>query len=512
MNSFFLVKRITAALISISFSLSVFAEGVPSPALNEGKTELTINDLVNQVINNNAQIIYADIQRRIAKEKITFEEGVYETEFFSDISYDDAHTQRSAEDKLSQSLSAQNKQILDESNSNFSMGFRRLISTGGEVTLSYLTQEKDNNIIPASTDPSVRESEFTTALSLELTQPLLKGFGNAPIETRIERARIEDKIVAAQYRQEMLQVIFDASSSYWELYKIMRFISVREAALANAKSTLKDIERKANSGKKSQNAVFEAKSEVLKRKIALDGTLQARTKALYKISTLLNVNPNSLNDLVFELNSQPDTSEFKLDVPFADYFNQVLLDWPNYQILNMNIAMQDQEIKLVNDELKPQLDLKAGYTLNQLEGDFEGTVDSEHPSWFIGLNFSMPIGGNDRIKAKKAIAMLKKSQQREDLHAVQIGLKNDLKAKLFQVEKTYQEVVFLTENIALLEDLFKAKKQKFELGYGELTDVYSLEDDLNLEKQRLIEGQIKYELAKVALALADGTLVKEYVE
>jgi len=505
------VKHISAVLIAIGFSVNSFADEEVSPVVDMSNMTLTTNSLVELVINSNAQIIYADIQRRIAKEKISFEEGVYETELFSNLSYDDAHVQRSAGEKLSASLSAQNKQILDESNTDFTLGLRRIIGTGGEVTLSYLTQKKNNNIIPESTDPSVRESEFTSKLNLELIQPLLKGLGNAATETRIERAKIEDKVVDAQYRQQMLRVVFDSLSSYWQLYKVTRFISVREAALANAKSTLADIKRKAEIGKETQNSVFDAESEVLKRKIAFDSARQARNEAVYKLSTLININPDSLNGLQLHLNSKPDTSKFKLELPFDEYFSKVLVDWPDYQVLDLNIAMQEQEIELVRDELKPQLDLKMGYTLNHLDEEFNDSLDNNHPSWYVGVNFSMPIGGNERINAKKAIAMLKQDQQREDLNAVTVALKNDLKAKIFQVNNTYQEMLFLTENVQLLESLFNAEKKKFDLGYGELIDVYSREDSLNIERQRLIEGQIKYEIAKVSLALADGTLLKEYI-
>jgi outer membrane protein TolC len=136
--------------------------------------------------------------------------------------------------------------------------------------------------------------------------------------------------------------------------------------------------------------------------------------------------------------------------------------------------------------------------------------DNEYPSWYVGLNFSMPIGGNDRIQAKKSMAVLKQDQQLEDLNAVKIGLRNDLRAKLFQVDMAYQELQSLAENVTLLEELFRLEKQKFDLGYGQLVDFYGREDSLNLERQRLIDGEIKYELAKVSLALADGTLLKDY--
>lgn len=512
MNWSFPVKQMLTALITLGISLNSFAGDEPSLVFNDKKTILTVNNFVNQVIKSNAKISYADIQRNIAKERITFEEGVYETEFFSNLSYDDAKLQRSAGDKFASSLGSQNKQDLLESNTNLTFGLRRLIGTGGEVTLTHSTYKKNNNIIPTSIDPSERDSEYTSALNLELTQPLLKGFGGIAIATRIKRAEIEDEIKHSQYRQEMLKVVFEATSYYWQLYKITGFISVRETALMNAKNSLKDIERKVSMGKESRNLVLDAKSEVLKRKIAFDNARQARNEIIYKISTLINVNPSSLNELVFDLQSKPDASEFELTVPFDEYFKQILVDWPNYQLVDFNIAIQDQELKLVDNELKPNLDLKLGYKFNDLDDEYNGfdVYDNNHPSWYVGINFSMPIGGNDRNKAKKSIAKLKRDQHKEDLNAVKIGLQNDLKAKIFQVQTTYQEMMSLTENVVLLEELSTAEKEKFGLGYGELIDVYDREDDLNLEKQRLIDGQVKYEIAKASLALADGTLLKQY--
>jgi outer membrane protein TolC len=516
MNWSFPVKHILTALIMLGVSSNSFAGDEPSLVFNlvfdDKKTVLTVNNFINQVIKSNPKISYADIQRNIAKERITFEEGVYETEFFSNLSYDDAKLQRSAGDKLASSLGSQNKQELLESNTNLTFGLRRLIGTGGEVTLTHSTYKKDNNIISTSIVPSERDSEYTTALNLELTQPLLKGFGGIAISTRIKRAEIEDEIENAQYRQEMLKVAFEAASYYWQLYKITGFISVREAALLNAKNSLKDMERKVSGGRAPGHVVLDAKSQILKRKITFDSARQARNEILYKISTLINVNPSSLNELVFDLDTKPDTKKFALTVPFEEYFNKILVDWPNYQVVDFNISIQDQEIKLVDNELKPNLDLNMGYKFNDLDDEYNvfNAFDNDHPSWYVGLNFSMPIGGNDRNKAKKSIAKLKRDQHKEDLYAVKIGLQNDLKAKLFQVEATYQEMVSLTENVVLLEELSTAEKKKFDLGYGELVDVYDREDDLNLEKQRLIDGQVKYEMAKASLALADGTLLKQY--
>jgi len=48
------------------------------------------------------------------------------------------------------------------------------------------------------------------------------------------------------------------------------------------------------------------------------------------------------------------------------------------------------------------------------------------------------------------------------------------------------------------------------MGYTRLVDLYDREDRLNLERQRLVDSQIKYQLSKVSLSLADGSFLQKY--
>lgn len=473
---------------------------------------LSTDELVRRVLDNNAQVVFSELQKQLAQEKVLYEAGVYQTEFFSNLKYDDAHIQRSAGEKLSASFSAQNKQILTETNTSLNTGVRRLLSTGGEVTLSYSAVEKNNNIIPLSTDTTVRDSEFTTALNLQLTQPLLQGRGNATVESRIRRAEIEVGTVDAQHQQQLLKLVSQSLSSYWQLYKASLFLEIRDIAVTNGEKMVSNIAKRVESGKEPESALIDAKSELLKRRVLRGSAHQAFNEASYQISTLMNADASNLDDITYVLASTPNFSEFEFPESFEEYYQRVLSVWPNVKILQQNIAIQDEEIKVAENSNLPKLDLELGYTSNDLSRSFEGSnvLDGEYPSWYVGLNFSMPIGENRRAKAQQAMASIKKAQHQEDLYAVKVSLKNDLRARLFQVNMAYQELNSLSENINILEDLYSVEVRKFNVGYGDLKDIYQREDALNLEKQRYIDGLVKYELAKVSLALADGTLLNQY--
>lgn len=473
---------------------------------------LSTDTLVSRVLGNNAQVAFSELQKQLSQEKVLYESGVYQTEFFSNLKYDDAHVQRSAGEKLSSSFSAQNKQILNETNTTLNTGVRRLLSTGAEVTLSYSAIEKNNNIIPSSTDASLRDSEFTTALNLQLTQPLLQGRGNVSVESRIRRAEIEVGSVDAQHQQQLLKIVSQALSSYWQLYKASLFLDIRDLAVINGEKMVSNIAKRVESGKEPESALIDAKSELLKRRVIQGSAHQALNEASYQISTLMNADASNPADISYVLESTPSYAEFQFPESFEDYYQRVLAVWPNVKILQQNIAIQDEEIKVAENSNLPKLDLELGYTSNDLSQSLEATnvLDGEYPSWYVGLNFSMPIGENRQAKAQQAMAAIKKAQHQEDLYAVKVSLKNDLRARLFQVNMAYQELNSLAENIQILEDLYYLEVRKFNLGYGDLKDIYQREDALNIEKQRYIDGLVKYELAKVSLALADGTLLNKY--
>lgn len=485
--------------------LLLAAEDIKSETSN--KLTLSTNALVERVVKKNAQVKFSELQKEIANEKVEFESGVYQTELFSNLKYDDAHIQRSAGDKAT----SPSKNILNESNTNLSLGVRQLLSTGGELTVSYSALEKNNNIIPSYLDTAERDSEFTTALNFQITQPLLKGWDNIAVDSRINRAMLEVDVADAQHRQQLLKLISQSLSSYWQLYKAKEFLKIRNLAVINAEKMVESIKQRVINGKEPESALVDAKSELLKRRVSRASAQQALNEVAYQVSTLMSDNDDIPMD--YNLVSTPSQAPFQLDEDFDSYYQKVLDIWPNANILKRSISIQNEEIKVAKNSHLPQLDLELGYTSNDISESFEAgnAFEGEYPSWYIGLNFSMPLGENRRAKAQLAMANLKKRQHKEDLRAVRIGLKNDLKSRIFQVKMAHQEIQVLNENIEILSDIYESELEKFRVGYGDLKSIYLREDALNLERQRLIDGLVKYELSKVSLSLADGSLLGLYI-
>lgn len=499
------------SLFTLIISLSCIGVTQADEIFISGKDiNLEIDGMIEQIINRNPQLRFSEIQRNISAKNVLFEEGAYEAELFSSLTYDDSHLQRTASERLS-SANTYREQFLDEKNTNLTVGLRKPLSTGGEFTVSYTAQEKDNNIINISPDAG-GSREYTTALNFQYNQPLLRGRGAVLNESRIEKSKLEQDNSEAQYNQQILKAISDAISVYWQFYKAIEFLKIRELALENSEKTLKDISLMVASGKAPEISLLDARANLFKKKSALESAIQAANEAEYRMNSMLNIHSDDLGKVRYNLMSSPNLNEFKLSTSFEQYFEEVLNEWPSSRIVNNNIKAQDSELSAIENELLPTLNINIGYKSNHLDNSFESSrvLENDYPTWYVGFDFKMPIGGDQRMEARKSIAYLKKEQHKEDLIAISMSLKNDLRSKLFQVKTVYEELQSLMKSVALLEEIFEAEKKQFDMGYTRLVDLYDREDRLNIERQRLIDTKVKYQLSKVSLGLADGSLLDKY--
>jgi len=501
------------ALSTLALSSNVFSDPVfktsGSPLPNNGEVYLTSERLVQTLVRQNAQVIFSRIQSDIAVQRISMEQGSYEAELFANLNYDDTHVQTSATDRLS-SIARLNEYIFDEQNTDLVVGVKKAFSTGTEVKVSYVGQEKTNNVIPK--EGNGEDTEYKTSLNIEVMQPLLQGLGSTQVQTRLKKAELEHELTLIQYEQQLMKVVFDALNLYWQLYRANEFVEIRQNALENAKKTLEDIQLRVASGREPEISIYEARSNFAKRKAALMTAVQSQTDVHNRLKTFLNLPAIEYKALVIKPQDQPKIFPYRLTSNFDDYYQWVLETWPSYRALQKNILIQSEELKAAQDEKRPRLDLRMGYTSNSLRNEyaFDPVLDNDYPSWFIGLNFTMLLQGNEKALAKEQIAQFKQQQHLVDLEATKAGLINDLKSKLAQVDTTYQELLSIQESVSMLEFVYASEFKKFELGQGRLIDLYDREDRLIIEKQRWIEGQVKYELSKVALSLSDGSLLNQY--
>lgn len=517
----FKAKKLTILVglcLGAALSAPVFAEEthfiLPDIAQERVDGALVLHQqfIVEQLVQRNAQIIYAQMQQDIAKQQITHERGAFELEFFSSARYEDSNTQASANDRTSALF--QNQATFDQKQTQFEAGITALIESGAEVRVSYQTNKKTNNFIPLDTFSNGEDTEYKGSINIAITQPLLKGRGATQIDARILKAELEYLIVLYQLQQRIMRTSFDGLSAYWQLYRLNEFKAIREESLSNAQNTLEDIARRVDAGRLPETSLLEAQSNVFSRQAQLEAVLNEFSEAESRIKSLLNFSLSDVQTTNFKLLDSPDESPVELGDTFQSYFMAVLNNWPAYKIAQLQQKVFQQDLRSAEDNSQPKLDLVVGYSTNGLGFNFNDSNDdllgTDFPAWHAGLNFSMPLQGNQRALSQVRIAKTRIQQAAVDMNSVEIVLANDLRTRFDQMRKAHNELKVYRENVSLLERLLQTERELFDSGSRRLSDVYDRESRLNEGKQGYIGAKIKYEISKLSLYLAEGSLLSRY--
>lgn len=501
----------TTSLPALSEELNLLTSDILSKQIN-GVLALDQQFVVEQLIKRNAQIIYAQLQNDIAKQQVLRESSVFELELFSNIRYEDSQTQASASDRTSSQF--QNQAAFDQQQTQYEIGVSAFVKTGAQISLSYQNNKKSNNFIPLDTFSNGEDTEYKGSINLSITQPLLKGRGATQADSRIQQAELEHLIVSHQFQQRVMRTSFEGLSAYWQLYRLNELKSIRQQSLINAQKSEEDVQGRVAAGRLSETVLLEARSNVLNRQAQLESILNEYAEAESRIKTLLNFALSDEQNIRFELLDLPNERQVNLNQTFQDYFDRVLENWAAYKISKFQQDVYRQNLRLAEDGKKPTLDLSVGFSTNGLgytyKDSYNEVTKSDYPSWYAGLNFSMPLQGNQRAQSEINIAKNRIYQADVDMKSVKVVLANDLRTRFDQVLKAYDELSIYRENVDLLERLLKSEQELFLSGARRISDVYDRENRLNEAKNGYINSKVKYELAKLSLYLAEGSLLSRY--
>jgi outer membrane protein TolC len=122
----------------------------------------------------------------------------------------------------------------------------------------------------------------------------------------------------------------------------------------------------------------------------------------------------------------------------------------------------------------------------------------------------MPLSGNEKAKAQFQAQNLRVAQAETELSAVRLSLENDLFSKRSEIESTRKEVAIYQTDIQLKTALRKSEQLRFEAGLGLVSGLIQSDQDLLEAQIRLLDAKGRLEIARLALSLADGTLLETH--
>jgi len=501
-------RRKRRALLATWLGAGVFLGGLAGPAHAQQQIPLEPKQLLQMVVARNAEVLFNKLQSDIASFGVDAQAALYEPVLYATLRNEGRDRQRTVEERLTTPLSNVNR--LDEQVQLYETGLRMRAPTGAEFTTSVRIVNRDNNLI-ASARPNRDGQETAGALVVTMRQPLLRGAGRAVVETDLRVAELDREASVWQYKQQILRVGGEALAAYWQLLRAKALRDVRLAAVNNGKELFRDVKARADGGRLPPNSLLEAQSAMLARDAELLRADATVADAESRIRTLLNLPP-------FESEfSIPALSQVSLGaagaVPAKERYERALAIWPSYRIALLKREQNRHRLEFADNQRKAQLDLLVSYSSNSLvmgrREAFNELLPKKNPDWYIGLSYERPIGRNAGANARYSAQAVRLQQSDLEVQSVQHALGNDIQSRTSQFDAALTDLKGMEDDLKLRRDLLEGEREMYRVGLSPLSQILRREGDVIETELRVVDAQMRLELARTALMTADGSLLTD---
>jgi len=327
-------------------------------------------------------------QARIAEQEIEVAHAVFDPTIFSELLLETSDEPRTVPEingiKLGNPRSANDDAAL-------SVGVSKRLTSGATVTGSTALSWYDDRSggISFSPDPS-----YSTSLSLELAQPLLRGYGSRMTLADLELRRYDYESSEQLLREDLLKVMGAAEGAYWDLCEAWRLLAIQQLLTRRGESVERVLaERRAFDATPAQYS--DALATLEQRRANLIRAQRAVALASDRLKALVN---DPEHPLAGEGLLRPtDALEAK---PRATSLREAagvaLLERPEVQRAMLAIESSDIRAQVATNLKEPQLDLLAGAGLAGLDDSTTSAYGSlfgdDFYRFYVGLSFETPAG------------------------------------------------------------------------------------------------------------------------
>ncbi len=390
-------------------------------------------------------------------------------------------------------------------NRNLGVGFRKPLSTGGQVTATYTIDRTWSN------QPFQRfNPHYDNDLTLELTQPLLKNFGIDVNRAQIYIARNNRDISLFQFRRRVIDTLAAVEIAYWDLYFARQSQAIQADLVRQAEETRDKIKERllfdATPGQVSQ-----AKAVVASEQASYIRLSAGVRDAEDNLKNLLNDPALPIGeDIAIVPTDEPITDLLPLDAQREMW--AALENRGELQEARLNIANANINRGLNRNQLLPKLDLYFRWNVNGLRDSFRHTnsqlLATDFQDYVVGFSFEFPIG-NRAAEAGVRKSQLQLEQAVVNYHNLAGDVMTQVQIALRNVHTSYQEIVRFREaaheEIANLKELV-AREERMNPTYLDL--ILRTVQAVAQFRRSFQSAIVNYNKAVVELEQAKGTLLR----
>jgi outer membrane protein len=266
-------------------------------------------------------------------------------------------------------------------------GFTKNFATGTQSSVTL-------DMTRASTDlqTDLFNPYIQSTLTVQLTQPLLNGFGKLPNTRLIIEAKNTVKVGESQFRQQVISSVTTIAHDYWELVYARENVKVEQVTVAADQQLYENNKKQMQIGTMAPLDVIDAQSQLATDQQAL---VQAQTvQLLDQTNLLVDITKDPLAAPLEGVEIVPTTPIFNPvaeDISLADAVKVAMQNRPEIEQAELNLKNAGIEIKAAKNGLLPQLNISGEYQAAGYGGVEKKTVVTQAvtgpgtPIWDAGI-------------------------------------------------------------------------------------------------------------------------------
>jgi outer membrane protein len=419
---------------------------------------------------------------------------------------------------------------LNSNSTTASVGIEKGLASGGTVGLSF------DNFHQSINNPLYSYSPYSqSSLSLNVRQPLLRGFGPAVTTRYIRIARNNEQVSDLVFRQQVISTVDAVIRMYWDLVSLSEDVRVRQEAVSSAEQLLRDTQEAAREGVRASVDVTRAQAEVAKRQrdILVAQSLVRQQSELLK-DYLTRSDESKLQAVLIEPTETLVPPDSKPDQPLDALVEQALSERPD--LAQARLQLQNSEISLKGSRsaLLPALDVVASAQSNGLAGTPNSATVSNLPSstpnpymignygdavgqvfrrnfpdYGVAVQLSIPIL-NRAARADVTRDQLQVRQQEIRLKQLEKQARLEIRNAQIAVDEARASFESARQERILQEETLEAEKEKLGAGASTTFLVIQYQRDLTQARSSESTAQGSYWKARAALDRAIGSILSEH--
>lgn len=430
--------------------------------------------------------------------------------------------------------------------SNF--GYTQGFEPGTQLQVTFDNTRSSSTSSFNSFNPSVQST-----LQVQLTQPLLNGFGRTVNKRYIIEAKNTVKVGESQFSQQVISTVTQIANDYWELVFARENVKVEQVAVAADQQLYENNKKQLEIGTMAPLDVITAQSQLATDQQAL---VQAQTTQLLDETTLLvAITKDPLAPALRGVEIVPTTQIYNPadeTITLEDAVKEAWQKRPELQQAGLNLKNAGIEVKATKNLMRPTLNLFGLYATEGLEGvttplvsnglitttspvyalsgtfpnttvpigfvgvpesvpgtpipagltnDWDQMIHSRFPTFEGGLNLTLPIR-NRAAQAANATAQLNERQQETQYRQTQSTIVLNVRQTLITLLQDKAAISAAEQARVLAQQSYDDEVKRLQLGSSTAFTVIQKQQLLTAaegtelrDRINLIEAQLNFEQA-----------------